>query len=447
MSTGTAVPGFYPCCALVLSALTPLAALSLRGGSTVVFYLFFLLSLAALAHHYVRRFDGVSLQCPLPILCALALPLASTLLTAWSVASLPGSELEKALRFLFALPLLVLLGMTPAAWLRHVQWGLMGGACAGAAIILFGAWSGHGRDLTSLGANYNAVTVSNLTLWLGMAGLLTLPWTLSAFPRAERAVKLMAFVLSVYAVHVSETRSSWMLLPVLALIVVGGMRLARRSRATMVLGCIALLTGAAVLIYFANPRFSNIARETIQFFNGNLENTSVSLRLQLWRASFEVFLDYPWLGAGSDNFRLSLWQLARQGLVTPYTAMYFGESHNDFLAALARNGIVGFLAMVSLYALPAWWFFRRMGSADPTMRVAAQLGLFLCLGYAAFSLTEMMFRNMRSVPLYSTLLVVLASLARDGMPANARILPAPRHAIERRPPPGNPSSRSLCLTH
>jgi len=424
MSTGTAVPGLYPRCALALSVLTPLAALPLRGSSTAVFYLFVLVSLAAAAHHRLRRFDGVAVRYPAAIACALALPLASTLLTAASVASLPGSEVEKSLRFLLALPLLVLLGMACPARLRHVQWGFIGGACTGAAIILSGAWTGHGRDLTSFGANYNAVTVANLTLWMGAAALLTWPWTLSSRPGIERAAKLLAFALSVCAVQVSETRSSWMLLPVLAFIIVHGMQLKRRSRATAALGCVALVAGAAVVIYFNNPRFSSIAREALLFFDGDLRNTSVSLRLQLWRASFEIFLNHPWLGVGPENFRLTLGQLATQGLITPYTAMYFGESHNDFLAALARNGIVGFLAISSLYALPAYWFCRRARDADRIVRTAAQLGLLLCLGYAAFSLTEMMFRNMRSVPLYSTLLVVLASMARGARPHRAET-PAP----------------------
>jgi len=38
------------------------------------------------------------------------------------------------------------------------------------------------------------------------------------------------------------------------------------------------------------------------------------------------------------------------------------------------------------------------------------MGLLFCLSYCAFSLTEMMFRNMRSVPTYALITVTLIAL-------------------------------------
>lgn len=405
--------GIYSRGALALAVLLPLAALSVRGGSTLVFYSLVALSLAAAVDIRLRGSGGTGLRVAAPVACALALPLASTLLTAWSVAALPGSELEKSLRFLLAALLFVPLSMARPEWLRHMQWGLLAGSCSGSIVILCGVWSGQGRDLTDLGANYNAVTLANLTMLLGTAGLLTTPWTLTARPRIERGLKIAVFVLALCAVHLSETRSSWMLLPVLALVFVCGARQPLRTRIAMAAACAALLAALAVLLYFSNPRFALIAQETLLFLDGRLRDTSVGLRLQLWHASLEMFLQNPWLGIGPDNFRPALQALAREGVLTTYAATNFGEPHNDFLAALACNGVVGLLAILGLYGLPAWWFSRRIRDADRTVRVAARIGLLLCLGYAAFSLTEMMFRAMRSVPLYSVSMVLLASLARN----------------------------------
>ena len=53
---------------------------------------------------------------------------------------------------------------------------------------------------------------------------------------------------------------------------------------------------------------------------------------------------------------------------------------------------------------------RRMRSDDVVVRVGAQLGLLFCLGYSVFSLSEMMFRNMRSVPIYAVTVVLLYAL-------------------------------------
>jgi O-antigen ligase len=91
------------------------------------------------------------------------------------------------------------------------------------------------------------------------------------------------------------------------------------------------------------------------------------------------------------------------------------------LAALSGYGLLGLLSILTLYLLPAAIFFRRLASDDRVIRVGAQLGLLFCLGYCAFSLTEMMFRNMRSVPNYSLIVVTLIALTT---PRAARAAPA-----------------------
>ena len=65
---------------------------------------------------------------------------------------------------------------------------------------------------------------------------------------------------------------------------------------------------------------------------------------------------------------------------------------------------------------------RRMRSDDVVVRVGAQLGLLFCLGYSVFSLSEMMFRNMRSVPIYAVTVVLLYALTtvRKGSPGAVR---------------------------
>lgn len=151
---------------------------------------------------------------------------------------------------------------------------------------------------------------------------------------------------------------------------------------------------------------TDLQRYTVQ----NDRNTSVGIRLQLWHASWMIFQEAPVLGVGPRNFRAELAKLRDQGVVTPEVASGYGEPHNDFMAAMAGYGLLGLLSILLLYLAPAWVFLRRMASDDRVIRTGAQIGLLFCLGYCAFSLTEMMFRNMRSVPIYSATLVLLLAL-------------------------------------
>jgi len=410
------MPVFYNRAAVALSLTMPWAALLWKPGSAIVFYtlLALVLTMPVLCR---QKSDGTkTADTPwLLMVCALTAPLLSSLLTdLHTYSALKGSEMEKSLRFALALPVLWLLNKIPVKTLRHVQWGLMAGACAGAGIIVISVWHGTGRDLTLYGATFNAVTLGDLTLLFGVLSVTTLPWTLSRFAREERLLKITVLIMSLAATWVSETRSSWMLLFVLLLVspLLGNTTLKLRTRCAILLANVVVLAVALFVLWHTNPRFIEAMQDIQHFFNGGIKDTSLGIRLQLWQASLTIFSEHPWLGIGSHNFRDALGLMAQRGIVTPFVAAGWGEPHNDFVGALANYGIVGFAAILLLYGAPTWWFAQRVNSTDTNQKTAARLGLLLCLGYATFSVTESMFRDMRSVPLYSILVVVFVSLAR-----------------------------------
>ncbi len=423
------LPGWSVTAAIGLIVLMLLSSLGSRSTSTASFYLLILLAVTMLAYRRIRGGAPAPHALPPAIALPLAAPLLAMLLTAAVIADLGGSHSEKMLRFALAIPLLALLAYVPVARLRHVQWGLIGGAYVGAALVLFGVQAGDSRDyLTSLGANYNAVTVANLNLLFGVCALFTLPWRLTRLPRLEAAIKIGACALCVIATVVSGTRSSWMLLPVALLVGVSCLAVSRRTRwALLAAGLLSLLAAAAAL-YALNPRFEEVAAYLHNPGGNTLSDTSLGIRLQLWDAALHVFRQHPWFGVGPSGFYEALPGLVGEGVVTPRVAREFGETHNDFMQALVSHGLVGLLAFMALYWVPAAWFARQLRQPDRQLRVAAQLGLLLCLGFTVFSLTELMFRNMRSVPIYCVLLVVFARLAR----------PDATHAVPAPPAPPNP---------
>ncbi|MNV53715.1 O-Antigen ligase [compost metagenome] len=264
-----------------------------------------------------------------------------------------------------------------------------------------------------------------MTLLFGMMTLLSLGWGASTrWPRAEKAVKLAAATLAVYATWVSETRSSWMLLPIVALIFMLGLRdWNRRHKAYCALGVTVVLAISAATIWTYSTRMQDIAKDLQGFSTSANRDTSFGTRLQLWQASIMMFEKSPIVGVGPSKFRDELLELESKGVVTRQVIEGYGEPHNDLLAALSGYGLLGLISILTLYLLPAAIFFRRLASDDRVIRVGAQLGLLFCLGYCAFSLTEMMFRNMRSVPNYSLIVVTLIALtsqrAARAAPASA----------------------------
>jgi len=402
----------YVSLATWLVLLVPALALTSPVGGPAVLYLTGLVALTALAMNAIKRYEPMAFGELWPMSLVLLLPLACMFITSAVRGVWSNSELEKLLRFALALPVLWLLLRAPQRWLKLVQWSILAGAVAG-SVLLIVTMETQGRGaMVDVGGRYNAVAFANMTLLFGAMTLLSLGFgPCTRWPRAETAIKLLAVVLSVYATWESETRSSWMLLPILGVVFLLGLRnWKRRHKVYCALAvCVALVASAAAIWTFST-RMHEISKDVQGYSTSANRDTSFGIRLQLWHASILMFQKSPIVGIGPSKFREELQQLETQGIVTAEVVEGFGEPHNDLLAALSGYGLLGLLSILTLYLLPAAVFFRRMASDDRVIRVGAQLGLLFCLSYCAFSLTEMMFRNMRSVPNYSLIVVTLIAL-------------------------------------
>jgi O-antigen ligase len=88
-------------------------------------------------------------------------------------------------------------------------------------------------------------------------------------------------------------------------------------------------------------------------FAGLLDPHSGTLfvRLQLWRASWKMFRDHPWLGVGPDNF---LYQYrGRYILPSAWQEPHLSHAHNLLLSYATRLGVVGLA--VGVWLQVAFW--------------------------------------------------------------------------------------------
>ncbi|KCV34579.1 O-antigen ligase [Bordetella bronchiseptica SBL-F6116] len=416
------MPGVYPNLAALLALLVPALALLSPVGGPAILYVLALLGLVAILHNAVSRLEpfrwrelSAALVLVGPLLCMLTTSLFQGV---WS-----NSELEKVSRFALALPAYWLLLRVRRGLLQNIQWSLLVGAYGGALLIItLLVWLGEWRGVVSdHGGRYNAVTFANLMLFFGLASLLTLNWRMTPWPRIEAAVKVAAAAATVYGTVISQTRSSWMLLPIFGLVLLLSVRKwTLRRRVYCAIATMVILVGGSVTLWSFNDRMALAVQNVQDFTQGGNRDTSVGIRLQLWEASWSIFRESPLVGVGPSHFRSELAKLGKRGIVTKAVVDGYGEPHNDFFGAMAGYGLLGLLSMLALYLAPAWVFLRRMASDDRVIRTGAQIGLLFCLGYCAFSLTEMMFRNMRSVPIYSVTLVLLLALTAPRAPQAPR---------------------------
>ena len=345
----------------------------------------------------------------------LVMPLTVCMSMLWSHEFL-GGDAERAIRvFVGTLAILAACLSLNPAWLRQSTWGLMASVLGGTGNLVWASWPHFNRPGMD---QYTTVGFSNILLLLTILVLFSLGWQLSRFKKTEQLLKLTVVIVGMLGVIIADTRSSWVAMPffiVIGLLLIG--RLISGWHLVLV-GIVAV--AIAVGAFFANPSLmgrTNLAiKEYVDCRSATpIADTSVCIRLQLWRASWHMFKANPLLAnAGSAGFEEKLAELHKKGIVSEFTSKDFGEPHNDLFFALANYGLMGLIAFLLMYCVPAVMFAWRLRTRFPQeIRVAAGMGLAVCAGFVAFGLTEAMFRSMRMLSFYAVLIAWLLALSHS----------------------------------
>lgn len=307
----------------------------------------------------------------------------------------------------FALFVLLARGLMriPPVRLRTVQWGFVAGAITSAIWIHSAGAAGRPAHV----GFSNVIPFGDLSLLMGMLALVCLGWT-EPRARLEAALKLVAGAAGLYVSYISQTRGSWIAIPVFAVIVLSATRRpGRRGKAGILVaavGGLALISYASTVV---NQRIVAAINGVSLFFEQNLPDTSEGVRLQLWQAAIDIFRDHRLAGVGPEGFSGALQTLAARQIVTPAAAA-LTHAHNDVFNAMATLGVPGLIAILAVYFVPFAFFVRHLRVNDREMRVAATLGLTVSAGFFTFGMTETMFINTLTNAFYSLIIAAFFAL-------------------------------------
>jgi O-antigen ligase len=217
---------------------------------------------------------------------------------------------------------------------------------------------------------------NNAALYLGRA----LPVLLAVAALAEareRRVLYGLFAAPVgLAILLSFSRAAILLGIPFSLLVLG--LLAGGRWRWITLGLI-VLAAVGIIPLMNTPRFAGLL---------DPHSGTLFFRLQLWRASWKMFQDHPWLGVGPDNF---LYQYrGRYILPAAWQEPHLSHAHNLLLTYATRLGVLGLLVGLWLHAA-FWWHSLPLSSVDggETASTRNQRALALGLmGSMAYSLAH-----------------------------------------------------------
>lgn len=408
---------------IAIVALVPLLAITVGGGSAI----FYLLLLACLAACCLReggwRASVHSLRPYRGVVAALFVMLGAIVISQIAHGNVHGPSIERGARVSVAFPIFLaaMLGIDR----RHLQqalWGVVLAGLTAAAIVFWLALPAFVRPDTP---QHNAVTYGNLMLLFLVLAAYGTGWHLTAGRRLESGFKVAAAAVVFAAFILTQTRTGWMAIPLF--VVVGLWLFAKVKHPGKMFAALGVACALLVALGSTNEALRARVAQGIQEAEacqgaGATADTSVCIRLQLWRASRQIIEEHPLFGLGNtQRFIPELEARVATGVVSPFVSQNFGEPHNDMLNMLTSYGVLGGVALILLYGAPAVVFFRRLGASHPReVRVAAAMGLALTLGFAVFGLTELMFRTMKTLGLYVILAAWLLALSDGGAAAPPR---------------------------
>jgi O-antigen ligase len=282
-----------------------------------------------------------------------------------------------------------------AAWGRD-QWWLVGAWLAGStAVALIALWQ-YGSGLALIEAEgvqrvrafYGSP--NNLALYLERTLPVVLAIAFLAHDRRWRWLGRFAGAIQGVALFLTFSKGALVLgLPTTLIILwLGGWLLlgwqGRSRRPLWWLAGTAILVALALSPFLATERFQRLF---------DFEQGTGFVRLQLWRSSWQMALDHPWLGVGPDNF---LYAYRSQYLLpAAWQEPNLNHPHNWPLDWWTRIGLPGLLLAVAWFTLLVWrqWQEVRRG-AQPVLALGLLAATAAALAHglidASYALPDLM---------------------------------------------------------
>jgi O-antigen ligase len=144
-----------------------------------------------------------------------------------------------------------------------------------------------------------------------------------------------------------------------------------------------------------------------QYSQAQNANTSLGIRFTLWYTGLNLVAQHPLLGWGS------MANYVRLSGDSAVIFQSFNHFHNELLDALVKRGLVGCLALLVIYCMPALLFYRQLKRGVESVKPLALAGLMLVFATVIFGLTQSFFSHSSGVMVYVFLLVILWAQVRS----------------------------------
>jgi O-antigen ligase len=328
-----------------------------------------------------------------------------------------GRYFDSGARFLLAVPVFLVFRNISLKSLSVVQYAFpMGAIAAFLAVMADNPQVKYSASTFFL----NHIHLGDMALLLGVLSLLCINW-IGRDNAFVKTLKILGFTAGLVVSILSSARGGWIAIPIFVGVYLYFQNKAdfvrRFVMATVILVAIGIV--GYLFVEQIHQRLWMIYSDLSQFGSGNID-TSIGVRLQLWKAALHLIAENPLLGVGAEGFARAMDVLSASGFITPVAAyLGKGEVHNEILAQTVRFGVFGLISILAIYFVPFYLFVRAAKVGGRQQVVASMMGMCVTLGFFVFGLTVETFDLKMTAAFYSlTVAVLLAIATHHSAPSN-----------------------------
>ena len=196
-------------------------------------------------------------------------------------------------------------------------------------------------------------------------------------------------IFGVLASILSFARGGWIGVPILLLILIFLYRHLLSKK--LLLGGITFLCIISVVLTVNNKfvnRLSEAQYELKLYLSGDDKVSSIGERLDMWKIGSKAFLEHPISGWGLKELDYYKKNLADKDIVTK-ASISFSHLHNQFIDELAKKGIVGGIAILSMFVTPLYLFYRNaVGQLNKRIKFISILGIVHVLSMIIYCMSQ-----------------------------------------------------------
>lgn len=325
-------------------------------------------------------------------------------------------ELDNPSRILLLIPMLLLLLRTPIR-LPLIIFAIPCGAIIAGLVALYDKFILQSQ--MAYAPRMMHIQAGDIAMSLGVFSLVSVFYFQRKNIKKATIFCLAGTLMGMLGSLLSTARGGWVGLPI---ILVAILWIYRKSLSKglfiSVLGVFIL--GGLAISQLPNNHISErfaMAQQDIQGYLDKQDgSTSVGARFDMWKSVIIMAQQKPILGWGIQGAAAERKKMADEGIISQYAGQ-FAHAHNQFLDDLSKRGIIGVSALLLVFLLPLWIFWKQTQNPSHEVKLIATLGVIHVLSVMCYCMSQGFFSHNSGNIFYFFLVVVFYAMLKQQLQA------------------------------